>query len=63
MKTEKIAHRTVYKYRNLAYISPRIVNYIMEGRNNIHIELQELFHIASSYTTFAEQEKVFFKTT
>ncbi|NCB49895.1 MAG: recombinase family protein [Alphaproteobacteria bacterium] len=60
MKQEKIAHRTVYKYLNLAYLSPRIINHIMDGKEDICIGLQNLFSIASSCTTFAEQENAFF---
>ncbi|MGL4722349.1 MAG: recombinase family protein [Desulfovibrionaceae bacterium] len=55
-KQEHIAHRTVYKYLNLAYLSPRIINYIMEGKEESNISLQELFQIASSYSSFEEQE-------
>ncbi|NCB49388.1 MAG: hypothetical protein EOM53_01725 [Alphaproteobacteria bacterium] len=60
MKQEKIAHRTVYKYLNLAYLSPAIINHIMDGKEEICLGLQDLFKIASSCTTFAEQEQAFF---
>ena len=60
MKQEKIAHRTVYKYLNLAYLSPVIINHIMDGKEEICLGLQDLFRIASSYNTFKEQEKAFY---
>ena len=60
MKQEKIAHRTVYKYLNLAYLSPTIINHIMDGKEGVCIGLQDLFRIASSQIAFKEQEKAFF---
>ena len=57
VEEEQVSRRTIYKYLNLAYLSPRIVNYIMEGKEEITISLQELFTIASSTNTFKEQEE------
>ncbi len=61
MKQEKIADRTVYKYLNLAYLSPVIINHIMDGNEEIRVDLQDLFSIASSCSTFKEQETAFFQ--
>ncbi|MDR1691237.1 MAG: hypothetical protein LBR35_00135 [Rickettsiales bacterium] len=51
---EKMGRRTVYKYLNLAYMSPKIVNEIMEGKKNYN--LQDLFVLASKYDNFQDQE-------
>ena len=56
-KQEKMSKRTIYKYLNLAYLSPRIINQLLDGTLNIN--LQTLFEIASSATLFQEQEKKF----
>lgn len=53
-------HRTVYKYLNLYYLSPRIINTIMEGNAPTRINLQTLFDIASKHEKFQEQEKIFY---
>lgn len=59
MKQEKLTNRTVYKYLNLAYLSPKIINNIMDSNIPQHINLQTLFEIASKYETFSKQEKVY----
>lgn len=51
--------RTIYKYLNLAYLSPRIINDIMNNKIPSHINLQTLFQIASKYEDFEMQEKEF----
>jgi hypothetical protein len=53
-------HRTVYKYLNLCYMSPRIINTIMEGNAPTNINLQTLFNIASKYEKFENQEQEFY---
>ncbi|MCM1294953.1 MAG: recombinase family protein [Muribaculaceae bacterium] len=58
--TEKRDQRTIYKYLNLAYLSPRIINDIMDSKIPPHINLQILFQIASKYEDFAEQEREFY---
>lgn len=55
MKQEKMTKRTIYKYLNLAYLSPRIVNQLLSG--TLTINLQPLFEIASKNLSFEEQEK------
>ena len=59
-ETEKRDQRTIYKYLNLAYLSPRIINDIMDSKIPPHINLQTLFQIASTYENFAEQEREFY---
>lgn len=54
MKQEKMTKRTIYKYLNLAYLSPRIVNQLLSG--TLTINLQTLFDIASKNLSFEEQE-------
>ena len=54
-KHERISKRTIYKYLNLAYLSPRIINQLLEG--TLTINLQTLFDISSKKLSFDEQEK------
>lgn len=54
-KNENVSMRTIYKYLNLAYLSPCIVNDLMGGTKII--DVQKLFEIASKYEEFEEQEK------
>lgn len=56
---EQRDQRTIYKYLNLAYLSPRIINDIMDSKIPPHINLQTLFQIASKYEDFDEQEQAF----
>ena len=56
MKQEKMTKRTIYKYLNIAYLSPRIVNQLLSG--TITINLQTLFEVASKNLSFEEQEKM-----
>lgn len=55
-KQERISKRTIYKYLNLAYLSPKIVNQLLNG--TLTINLQTLFDIASKNLSFEEQEKM-----
>lgn len=55
-KQERISKRTIYKYLNLAYLSPKIVNQLLSG--TLTINLQALFDIASKNRSFDEQEKM-----
>lgn len=55
IKQEKITKRTIYKYLNLAYLSPKIVNQLLSGI--LTINLQTLFEIASKNLSFEKQEK------
>ena len=58
--TEKRDQRTIYKYLNLAYLSPQIINSVLNGELHNHTNIQGLFLIAEKYENFEEQEKVFF---
>jgi hypothetical protein len=58
---EHRAERTVYKYLNLAYLSPHIINDILSGEVPPHVNLQTLFKIAEKYDTFADQEREFLR--
>lgn len=55
-KQEHISKRTIYKYLNLAYLSPKIVNLLLSG--TLTVNLQTLFDIASKNLSFEEQEKM-----
>lgn len=55
-KQERISKRTIYKYLNLAYLSPKIVNQLLNG--TLTINLQTLFEITSKNLSFEEQEKM-----
>lgn len=59
MKQEKMTKRTIYKYLNLAYLSPKIVNQLLDG--TLIVNLQKLFEIASKKLSFDEQENINFK--
>lgn len=58
-KQERISKRTIYKYLNLAYLSPRIVNQLLS--RTLTVNRQTLFDIASKNLSFKEQEKLLFK--
>lgn len=51
-----MSKRTIYKYLNLAYLSPRIINQLLDGI--LTFNLQTLFEIASKNLSFDEQEKM-----
>lgn len=59
-KNERRDKRTIYKYLNLTYLSPRIVTDIMNDCVPSGITLQKLFTIASKYNNFQDQEQVFY---
>ena len=59
-RDEKRDLRTIYKYLNLAYLSPKIINSALNGELHNHTNIQELFLIADKYENFTDQEKVFF---
>jgi DNA invertase Pin-like site-specific DNA recombinase len=59
-KTEQKTGRTIYRYLRLNYLSPNIVNAIMESQVPSHVNLQALFDIASRYPDFRDQTKAFY---
>ncbi|MBR1373668.1 helix-turn-helix domain-containing protein [bacterium] len=44
-KQEHISKRTIYKYLNLAYLSPKLVNQLLDG--TMSISLQKLFEMSA----------------
>ena len=59
-RTERKNKRTIYKYLDLVYLSPRMVDAIMDSEVPAHVNLQTLFGIASKYEDFEKQEQAFF---
>lgn len=55
-RQERISKRTIYKYLNLAYLSPKLVNQLLNG--TLTVNLQTLFDISSKNLSFDEQEKM-----
>ena len=49
--------RTIMRYINLCYLSPRIVEDMLEYKNPANLTLRELMNLADSQMDFAEQEK------
>lgn len=57
---EKAAHmtkRTITRYVNLCYLSPRIVADILEYKTPRNLTLRELMNLAEGHVDFEEQEK------
>ena len=50
--------RTIMRYINLCYLSPRIVADILEYNNPRNMSLKELMHLAEGESDFERQEKV-----
>lgn len=57
-KEMHMTKRTIMRYINLCYLSPRIVADILEYKNPANLTLRELMNLAESQMDFAEQEKV-----
>lgn len=55
---QHMTKRTIMRYINLCYLSPRIVADILEYKNPANLTLRELMNLADSQMDFAEQEKV-----
>lgn len=51
-KQERISKRTIYKYLNLAYLSPKLVNQLLNS--TLTINLQKLFKMASKGQIFSQ---------
>ncbi len=60
-KNEQRDQRTIYKYLNLAYLSPRIITNIMNNEIPANMTLQKLIQLASKYDEFQDQEKAFYE--
>ena len=48
--------RTIMRYINLCYLSPRIVADILEYKNPANLTLRELMNLAEGQVSFEEQE-------
>ena len=49
--------RTIMRYINLCYLSPRIVADILEYKKPANLTLRELMNLADRQMDFAEQKK------
>ena len=56
----KTSERTIYKYLNLAYLSPVIADSILEAKVPEGMDLQKLFKLASAHVDFDKQEQAYF---
>ncbi|MBN2676192.1 MAG: hypothetical protein JXR30_02970, partial [Alphaproteobacteria bacterium] len=56
----KVTGRTVYKYVNLGYLSPRIINDILGNKIPEKISVNRLIELASKFMTFKDQEEAFY---
>lgn len=57
-KEMHMTKRTITRYINLCYLSPRIVADILEYKNPANLTLRELMNLADSQMDFERQEKV-----
>lgn len=61
-KESGLQHRTIYRYINLRYLSPKIIKDIFNNKNPKNIRLVELMALADRHINFREQEKVWCDT-
>ncbi|MBT3954829.1 MAG: recombinase family protein [Elusimicrobiaceae bacterium] len=59
-RQESRTHRTIYKYLNLSYLSPKIIDDIFTGKNPKNLNLQDLFKLADKEMSFNKQEIIFY---
>ena len=57
-KEMHMTKRTIVRYINLCYLSPRIVADILEYKNPANLTLRELMNLAEGQVDFEEQEKI-----
>lgn len=50
--------RTIMRYINLCYLSPRIVEDMLEYKNPANLTLRELMNLAEGKVDFERQEKI-----
>lgn len=55
-KEQCMTKRTIMRYINLCYLSPRIVTDILEYKNPANLTLRELMNLAEGQVDFEEQE-------
>ena len=60
-RTNNMGKRTIMRYLNLCYLSPRIVSDILEYRNPRSLTLRELMNLAEGHVDVANQEKAWCK--
>lgn len=60
-KEQCMTKRTIMRYINLCYLSPRIVADILEYKNPDNLTLRELMSLAEGQVNFEEQEKAWNK--
>ena len=56
--SNNMGKRTIMRYLNLCYLSPRVVSDILEYRNPRNLTLRELMNLAEGNVDFAKQEKM-----
>lgn len=61
-KEMHMTKRTITRYINLCYLSPRIVGDILEYKNSANLTLRELMNLAEGQVDFEEQEKIWKRT-
>ena len=55
---QHMTKRTIMRYINLCYLSPRIVADILEYKNPNNLTLRELMNLAEGHVDFEKQEKI-----
>lgn len=60
-KEMHMTKRTITRYVNLCYLSPRIVGNILEYKNPANLTLRELMNLAEGQVDFERQEHLFMK--
>ena len=57
-RANNMGKRTIMRYLNLCYLSPRVVADILEYRNPCNLTLRELMNLAEGNVDFSKQEKM-----
>ena len=57
-RANNMGKRTIMRYLNLCYLSPRVVADILEYRNPRNLTLRELMNLAEGNVDFSKQEKM-----
>ncbi|WP_428044527.1 hypothetical protein [Candidatus Avelusimicrobium fimicolum] len=57
-KEMHMTKRTITRYVNLCYLSPRIVGDILEYKNPANLTLRELMNLTEGHVNFERQEKI-----
>ena len=59
-RANNMGKRTIMRYLNLCYLSPRIVADVLEYQNPRNLTLRELMNLAEGNVDFVNQEKSWF---